>query len=91
MKYWFKLSDMGKWEEEVQAGRDFEVPVYEETDDILADFKNNEFSDWWPIRRQDSYKIKDEDAKFEFKSKKDAVDDMYIDLSDGLYCKLHGC
>jgi len=91
MKFWFKLSDSEKWEEAVQNGKDFQIPVYEETKEIVADFYGKEFSDWWPIRRQDSYRIKDDNAKFEFESKKDAEDDMYTDLSEGLYCKLHGC
>ena len=91
MKYWYKLSDAQKWEEEILAGRDFDVPIYDETPEIVANFEEEPFSDWWPIRRQNSYMLEDEDAKFEFKSKKDAETDMYCDLNEELYCKLHDC
>ena len=88
MKYWYKLSDSKKWEEETIAGKDFMVHLYEETPEIVADFEKEPFSDWWPLCRHDSYLISDEDAKYEFESLKDAETDLYCDLNEDLYCKL---
>ena len=91
MKYWYRMSDADKWERACLDGREYKVPLYEETEEIRKDFANNELSDWWPLRRENSYAITDEDEKFDFKSEKDAQNDLMVVLNEGLYCKLHGC
>ena len=84
MRYWYKFSDADKWENCFIEGKDFKVPVYEETQDILDDFYNNEFSEWWQIKRwgKDDY---------EFDNEQDAWSDLMADLGDSLFCKLNDC
>lgn len=93
MRYWYRLSEVEMWEEAIKDGLDDPElpPLYEETPEIVRDFSEDPMSDWWPLRRRDSVGVKDDDAKFEFKTKKEAENDMVIDLSEALYCKIHDC
>jgi hypothetical protein len=91
MKYWYKISDSQKWEKVMLEGGEFNIPIYEETEEILKSFESEEFSDWWPLRLHNSYAISDENGKFEFASLEDAYVDLYTELGEDLYCKQHGC
>ena len=71
MRYWYKLSEVEMWKQAYLDGVDDpeRPPLYEETAEILEDFRNP-LSDWWPLRRRDSFW--DEDEIFEFNSKNEA-------------------
>ena len=91
MKYWYKLTDAQRWEEVTLTGGNIKVPLYEETPEIVKDFQKDPFSNWWPLRRQNSSTIRNEDAKFEFSSLEEAQIDLYTELNESLYCQIHDC
>ena len=87
MRYWYKLSDASKWEDMIIAGEDIPVnivPVYEETKEIVDNFENDPLSDWWPVKGFG-------DGRLEFEDEDDAEAELYADLGDSLYCRLHDC
>ena len=82
MRFWYKLTDADLWEANFLNGKEFEMPVYEETKEIVDDFYNNEYSDWWQVRCW---------GREEFKDADDARADLVADLGDSLYCRMHDC
>lgn len=82
MRFWYKLTDANLWEDHFMNGQDFEIPVYEETPEIVEDFYTNEYSDWWQVSCW---------GRIEFKDADDARTDLIADLGDSLYCRLHDC
>ena len=86
MRYWYRLSESEMWENAYMEGVDNPEmpPVYVETEEILKDFESDPFSDWWPIKGFG-------DGRTEFQDEEDAKAELYANLDDSLYCRIHDC
>ena len=82
MRFWYKLSEANLWEDHYLNGQDYEIPVYEETEEIVNDFNTNEHSDWWQVICW---------GRVEFEDAEDARMDLIADLGDSLYCQMFDC